>query len=61
MERVRSPNPKIQDCYLKNFFPNLLSSTFSDFIPDMRLTDHRHYDRSYGKKIRESSSSGMLF
>ena len=48
MERVRSPSLEILDCYLKNTFPN------------MRVTDHRHYDRKYRKKI-ESSSSGMLF
>ena len=45
MEWVRSPSPEIYDCYLKNIFSNLLSNTFSDFIPDMGVTDHRHYDR----------------
>ena len=61
MERVRSPSPEFKDCYLKKNFPNLLSNTFSDFIPDMVVTDHRYYDRSYRKKIREPSSTGMLF
>ena len=32
-------------------FPNLLSDTFSDFIPHMGVTDRRHYDRSYRKKL----------
>ena len=44
-ERVRSPSPEIQNYYLENIFPNLLWNTSSDFIPDMRVTDQRHYDR----------------
>ena len=27
----------------------MLSSTSSNFISDMGVTDHRHYDRSYRK------------
>ena len=30
--------------FFKNF-PNMLSNTFSNFISDMELTDHRNYDR----------------
>ena len=44
MERVRSPSPEMQDCYLKKIFPIMLSSTSLDFILDMGVTDHRHYD-----------------
>ena len=45
MEGVRSPSPEIQNCYSKNKkFPNILSNIFSDFISDMEVTDHRHYD-----------------
>ena len=29
----------------KNIFPNMLSNTSPDFISDMEVTDHRHYDR----------------
>ena len=45
MEGVRSFSPEIQVYYLKYIFPNMLSNTFSDFISDMGVTDHRHYDR----------------
>ena len=44
MEGARLPSPEIQDWYLKNIFPNKLSGTFSDFIPDMGVSDHRHFD-----------------
>ena len=36
------------------------SNTFSDFISDIGVTDHRHYDQLYRKKNWESSSSAML-
>ena len=49
MEEVRSPSPEIQDCYLKNMFPNKLSNTSLDFISDMEVTDHKHYDRRHRK------------
>ena len=39
MEGVRLPSPE-KDCYLKKYFPNMLSNTFSDFILDMGVTDH---------------------
>ena len=45
MEGVRSPSPEIYDCYLKDIFPNILPNTSSDFISDMGVTYHRHYDR----------------
>ena len=45
MEGVRSLSPEIYVCYLKNFFPNILLSTFSEFILDMGVTDHRHDDQ----------------
>ena len=45
MEGVRSPSPEIKDCYLKNIFPDMLSNTSLDFILDMGVTDHRHYDQ----------------
>ena len=45
MEGVRSPSPEIQDCYLEKIFPSMLSNTSLDFILDMGVTDHRHYDR----------------
>ena len=32
---------------LKNVFLNMLSNTFLDFISDMGVTDHRHYDRLF--------------
>ena len=44
MEGVWLPSPEIQDCYLKNIFPNMLPNTSLDFNLDMGLTDHRHYD-----------------
>ena len=47
MEGVRSLFPEIQGCYLKNIFPNILSNTSSDFVSDMGVTYHIHYDRSY--------------
>ena len=49
MEGVRLPSPEIQDCYLKNIFPNMMSNTSPDYISDMEVTDHRYYDRQYGK------------
>ena len=39
----------------------MLSNTTLDFISDMEVTDHKHYDRSYRKRSKESSTSGMLF
>ena len=45
MERVMLPSLEIKDRYLKSIFPNLLSNTFSDFISDTGVTDHRHYDQ----------------
>ena len=46
MEGVRSLSPEIQDCNLENIFPMImLSNTSSDFISDVGVTDHRHYDR----------------
>ena len=51
MERVRLPSPEIQGCYLKNIFPSLLSKTFSDFISDMGVTDHRHMIDNKEKKL----------
>ena len=47
MDRSRLPSRELQDCYLKNIFPNKLSLliSFSDFISDMGVTDHRHYDQ----------------
>ena len=44
MEEARSLSPEIQDCYLKNIFPNVISNTSRDFISDMGVTDHKHYD-----------------
>ena len=49
MEGARLPSTEREDCYLKNIFPNKLSNTFSEFISDMGITDHRHYDREYRK------------
>ena len=37
-----------------------MSNTSPDYISDMEVTDHRYYDRQYGKWNWESSSSGML-
>ena len=45
MAAVRSPSPEIQGWYLNNIFPNMLPNTFSDFISDMGVTVHRHYNR----------------
>ena len=46
MEGGGSPSPEIQDCYLKkNIFPNMLSNTSLDFISEIEVNDHRHYDR----------------
>ena len=45
MEGVRSPSPEMLDCYLKNIFSKMLSNTSLDFISDMGVTYHRHYDR----------------
>ena len=44
MKGVKSRSPEIQDCYLKNIFPSMLLNTSLDFISDMGVTDHRHYD-----------------
>ena len=52
MERVRSPSPVMQDYYLKNIFSNMFSNTFF-FISDMRVTDHRRYDRLHRKQNRK--------
>ena len=45
MKGVRSSSPEIQDCFLKNIFPNMVSNTSLDFTSDIGETDHRHYDR----------------
>ena len=34
---------KIQGCYFLKKIPNILSNTFSDFISDMGVNDHRHW------------------
>ena len=39
----------------------MLSNTPLNFISDMEVTDHKHYDRWYWKQNRESSTSGLLF
>ena len=39
----------------------MLSNTFSDFISDMEVTNHRQYDQWNRKHNWESSSSGMPF
>ena len=39
----------------------MLSSTSLDYIWDMEVTDHKHYDRWYRKCNREFSTSGILF
>ena len=57
MEGVRSPSPEIQNCY----FSDMLSNVYLDFISDVRVTDHRHYDRYYTKYNRKSSTKGLLF
>ena len=46
VEGVRSPSPEIFDSYLKNSFqiPYVVKH-FLDFISDMGVTEHRHYDR----------------
>ena len=44
MEGVRSSSTEIQDRYLKNIFLSIFSNTSLDFILDMGVTDHRHYD-----------------
>ena len=44
MEEVKSPSPEIQDCYLKNIFPKMLSNMSLDFILDMGVTDYKHFD-----------------
>ena len=59
MEGVRSVSPEIQDCYLKNFFPSMLSITSLDFISDIGVS-------VTGTMIdnienTESSSPGMLY
>ena len=45
MEEVRSLSREIWDSYLKSIFLNILSNTTLDFISDMGVTDHKHYDR----------------
>ena len=47
MGRVRSRSPEILDFLKKTNLKisNPFSSTFSDFISDARVTDHRRYDR----------------
>ena len=45
MEGAGSPSPEIQDWYLKDNFPNMLSKTSLDFISDLGVNDHGHYDR----------------
>ena len=37
-----SPSPEIEDCYLKNIFPNMLSSISLDFISNMEVTDNKN-------------------
>ena len=44
MEGASLPGPEMQDCNLKNIFPNKFN-TFPDFISDMGVIDHRHYSR----------------
>ena len=44
MEEVRSLSREIWDWYLKSIFLNILSNTTLDFISDMGVTDHKHYD-----------------
>ena len=46
-----SPSPEIEDCYLKNIFPNMLSSIPLDFISNMEVTDHKHYINDIENKI----------
>ena len=58
--RELNPETEIQDCYLKNIFPNKLSNTFSDFIWDMEVTVTDTMV-TYTKYNRESSPSRMLF
>ena len=45
MEEVSLPSPEIWDCYLKNIFPNMFSNTSLDFVSDMEVTDHKHFDQ----------------
>ena len=44
MEGVRMSGPEIMDCLFKNIFSNMLPNTSWDFISDMEVNDHRHYD-----------------
>ena len=44
IEQVRSPSLEIKNCYLKNIFPNTLSNTSLDFISDIVVNDHKHYN-----------------
>ena len=39
----------------------MLPKTNLHFISAMEVTDHKHYDWSYQKQNKESSTSGMLF
>ena len=39
----------------------MLSTTYLDFISDVGITDHKHYNRLYRKQNRESLASGMVF
>ena len=45
MEEVLSPSPEILDCYLKIIFTIMLSNKSLDFISDMGVTAHKHYER----------------
>ena len=49
MEGVTLSSPEVLNFYLKSIFPNKLSNTFLDFISNLGVTDHRHYDRYYMK------------
>ena len=39
----------------------MFSNTSLDFVSDMEVTDHKHYDQWCRKQNRESSISGMFF
>ena len=41
--RSQVAQSRIWDCYIRDICPNILSNTLSDFISDMRVTDHRHF------------------
>ena len=38
----------------------MFSNNFRDFISDIEVTNHRHYDQWYRKQNRESSFSGIV-